>query len=94
MKPWKLSEMEQGKALGVFVDFSRIDTLWIARAHTLDRENLIPYSFVHSRDKRPRPYRIMAGQRLAGFRQELPIFVHKAPCPSGKAAQTRLRRSC
>jgi hypothetical protein len=69
--------MEQGKALGVFVDFSRIDTQWITRAHTLDQENHIFHvlSYTHV-IKRPHSFRVMAGQRLAGFRQELPIFVH------------------
>jgi hypothetical protein len=69
--------MEQEKTLSVLVDFSRIDTQWIIRAHTLDRENLIFHvlSFAHV-IKRPRSFRIMAGQRLAGFRQELPILVH------------------
>jgi hypothetical protein len=87
--------MEQGKALGVFVDFSRIDTQWITRAHTLDQENLIYHvlSYAHV-IKRPRLFSryvwLAKGLQVLG-RNCRSFFT--CPCPSGKAVQTRLRRT-
>jgi len=53
--------MEQGKALGVIIDFSRIDTPWTTRARTLiyDRK-LVYYVLRYSRDEKTMRGRIVA----------------------------------
>jgi hypothetical protein len=59
--------MEQGKALGVIIDFTRIDTPW-TRARTLIYEGkLVFYVLRYSRDEKTMCVCIVAGKMACRF---------------------------
>lgn len=65
--------MEQGKAFGVIIDFTRIDTPW-TRARTLIYEGKLYFMYFDTHMmKRPCVFALWLVKWLADFRQEQPI---------------------